>query len=402
MAPRRAAATSIRSVRWWGVLVLMTGLALAVPRADAQPRPLLPAGTPVKIVVVPVKQGKNRVPAARSSTARSAARRPGTGASPTDGCGSSTRSPPPSGRTIRRSATRACRPGRSRRRRAAASTRPARSRSWIEATRDTSARSYGSVGSVQLRGTAWNRQSSITHELGHALGLDHATAPTVCRRPFRPLACTLRPRRVYEYGDSLDNMGGGVDRFTGYALAALGVVPVRDAPAGGGVTRLRSLEARDPTVLRLRTASHDWYVDTRRSEQDRVLRRRVRAPRGVGIARVQRALRAAAGPAPEAGPRARERPAARVPRRHAGLPRAPDLPARPAVHRAGGVPPARAGRRRGRAGRHALARPHAAAARGRGARIERPYGAPAQLVLPLRAAASGAGVLASTSTRAAR
>ena len=159
------------------------------------------------------------------------------------------------------------------------------------------------------------------------------------------------------------------------------------------MTRFRPLEARDPTVLRLRTASHDWYLDTRRSEHDRVLQRRVRAPRGVAVARVRARYAVQRGLLPKP-----VRVPATDPERvcRAGTPaclaRQIFQPGRQFT-----VPGAFRMRVLGGGGAVRVATrwldrtpPRLAVA---GARIERPYGAPAELVLPLRTAATGAGVL---------
>ncbi len=138
-----------------------------------------------------------------------------------------------------------------------------------------------------IQGRGWSRLgSTVAHELAHLLGLDHASAPVACPRPFRPVTCAERPADVYEYGDLLDVMGLGADRLGAYGLAALGLAPVRDAPAGGATVAVHPLESPSPTLLRLRTAAHDWYVESRARAGTRDSPRPVRLPRSVAIARV--------------------------------------------------------------------------------------------------------------------
>ncbi len=157
------------------------------------------------------------------------------------------------------------------------------------------------------------------------------------------------------------------------------------------MTALRPLERRRPTLLRLRTARSDWFVDTRRSVDTRDAPRQ-RAPRGAAILHVPPRYQAGNSILPRTQRIPATDPERTVPRRQPRLPRAPDLRSRPHVHGARRVPAAGAGRRA--PGAHDLARPHAAAAgrRGRadrrGRRARRRSSSCAS-----QAAAQGAGVL---------
>jgi hypothetical protein len=128
--------------------------------------------------------------------------------------------------------------------------------------------------------------ATIAHEFGHMLGLDHARAATACPRPFRPATCAARPRRLDSYGDVFDVMGSGLDRFGAFQLAALGVAPVRDAAPGSARVSVRPLQASHPTLLRLRAAASDWFVESRTSLSWRDRARAVRLPAGVAVSRV--------------------------------------------------------------------------------------------------------------------
>lgn len=375
---------------WWGVLVLVAAGVL-VPGAAAQPRPLLPQGSPLKLVVLPVKQRGERMPT-RAQIDRSFRRVRAWYDRVSYGRVRVTYAiAPPISHADAAIREHGLSTG-ARRRAAAAGVDTAGALPVVlEPTRERT-RSYGSVGSVQIRGRSWRSLPSLTHELGHALGLDHAGAATACRRPFRPLACLVRPQLRHEYGDTLDTMGHGIDGFTGYALAILGFAPLREAPAAGGITPLRPLEARGARVLRLRTATYDWYVDTRRDERDRVMTRRVRAPRGAAIERVRARYALVRGTYPRTD---------RVPASD------PERPCRAAT-------PACLGRQIFQPGR-TFTVPGAfrlRVLRGSGpvrvattwldrtpprltiarARIDRPAGGAPELVLALRAAATGAGV----------
>ena len=129
-------------------------------------------------------------------------------------------------------------------------------------------------------------ETTVAHEFGHMLGLDHARAPRACPRPFRPATCAARPRGINTYEDLFDVMGYGQDRFGAFQLAALGIAPVHEAAPGSAKVTVRPLQARNPTLLRLRAASSDWFVESRRVAASRDTRRAVRLPAGVAISRV--------------------------------------------------------------------------------------------------------------------
>ena len=157
---------------------------------------------------------------------------------------------------------------------------------FIAASRQD-ARSFATSSWAVIQGRGWTRlANTVAHELAHVLGLDHAAAPSACPRPFRPASCAVRPVDVYDYGDLLDVMGGGSDRLGAFPLAALGLAPVRDAPAGRALIAVRPLQSPRPTLLRLRTAARDWYVESRTTGFPRNAPGAVRLPPGVAISRV--------------------------------------------------------------------------------------------------------------------
>ena len=273
-------------VRWGIVVLVATGMLLA-PGARADARAMRPEGTPLRIVVLPVQQRGERLPPRRGVArtfrrARAWYRRESRGridlrytiAPPIDEATAQGGEDGPAVIAMRRAAERGV---------DVAGAVPV----LIEATGRPS-RSYGSPSQIQIRGQSWRNPDAVVHELGHALGLDHARGPTACARPFDPFRCLVHPRQVHEYGDVLDVMGDGAAHFGAYPLAVLGLAALQDAPAGRAVTALRPLEARRPALLRLRTAAWDYLVDTRRGDRERATTHRVRAPRGAAIERVRR------------------------------------------------------------------------------------------------------------------
>ena len=272
-------------VRCGFVVVLVAVAAALAPVRAAAALPVRPKGTPYRIVVLPVQQRGERLPPRRGVArtfrrARAWYRRESRGridlqvaiAPPIGAATANAGEDGPAAVAVRIAARRGV---------DVAGRIPV----LIEAMR-RSQQSFGSPPLVQIRGRSWRSLRTVVHELGHGLGLDHSPSPTACRGRFAPLRCTLHPRTRYDYGDVLDVMGGGIAHFGGYARAALGLDPLTDAPPGRAVTALRPLEARRPTLLRLRTATHDFVVDTRRADVDAVLHNRVHAPRGIAIARV--------------------------------------------------------------------------------------------------------------------
>ena len=147
---------------------------------------------------------------------------------------------------------------------------------------DSSHRSGGSVdGGVVIRSTQWRLNEIVVHEFGHALGMHHANVQA-CRRGVH--SCRHGNHwATAEYGDPFDNMGLGSEWLGAYHLAALGLAPIVDAPTGQGVTTIRPHSSGDPTLLRLRAANRDWYIDSHTTYLEDFPRRRFRLPSNVVV-----------------------------------------------------------------------------------------------------------------------
>ena len=147
---------------------------------------------------------------------------------------------------------------------------------------DSAHRSQGTVdGGVVMRSTQWRLNEIVVHEFGHALGALHANVQA-CRRGVHQCRHGNH-RATAEYGDEFDIMGTGSEWFGAYHLAALGLASIVHAPPGQAVTAIRPHSSGDPTLLRLRAAKRDWYIDSHTSYLDDFPRRRYRLPRSVVV-----------------------------------------------------------------------------------------------------------------------
>lgn len=115
---------------------------------------------------------------------------------------------------------------------------------------------------------------TMSHELGHNLGLDHAATFT-CPEGNDPTRCNELGDQVDEYGDIWDVMGGGLSLpgddvrglFSGAALDRLGWLAADDRiTAANGPAVLAHLGSATGTrVLRIPTSGGHLYVDYRRA-----------------------------------------------------------------------------------------------------------------------------------------
>jgi hypothetical protein len=133
---------------------------------------------------------------------------------------------------------------------------------------------------VVMRTTQWRVTNAVVHEIGHALGLDHAGTPP-CPRRVDVCRHGATPPSVAATEDGFDVMGSGRDGFGAFGLAVLGLAPIVDAPPGRAATPVRPPGRGDPTLLRLRGSGRDWYVESRTHVSLNPWRGRHRLPRSV-------------------------------------------------------------------------------------------------------------------------
>jgi hypothetical protein len=134
----------------------------------------------------------------------------------------------------------------------------------------------GARGEVLLFNPASTSWLGLVHELGHTLGLGHATSSRC------PLGCS-----VVEYGDDLSPMGRGFVDFSAWEKSRLGWLSGTTTVRRGGRYTIARLDAPStrPQALVVQTSRGAFWVEHRRAP-DRIVVRYVqpRTPSG-GAAR---------------------------------------------------------------------------------------------------------------------